>query len=50
MNCPECGRRGVVMQTFNKAGGVVRRRKCSQGHIFKTLESLIKTNRKEKES
>lgn len=41
MKCPECNRKGAVLDTRARAdGAVLRRRRCSQGHTWTTLEAL----------
>jgi len=38
MKCLECGAATEVLDTRISVGGVIRRRKCFNMHIFKTVE------------
>ena len=48
MRCPDCGRRGLVLETRQRPDGTARRRyECSQGHRFTSLERInVKQPRK----
>lgn len=38
MRCPECGRGTFVLESRERVQGYLRRRECTQGHRFYTVE------------
>jgi len=49
MKCPLCNVWTNVLDTRNKKGFTVRRRKCANEHIFMTEERAVSSNAKEKD-
>ena len=48
MKCPECGRKGLTLETRTRQDGAVRRRyHCTQGHKFTTLEFVVQSEQGE---
>jgi len=44
MNCPECGKDTMVVDSRSTDDSVRRRRECNEGHRFSTQEWVIKSN------
>jgi len=44
MNCPECGKDTMVVDSRSTDNSVRRRRECNEGHRFSTQEWVIKSN------
>lgn len=43
MNCPECGKDTMVVDSRSTDDSVRRRRECNEGHRFSTQEWVIKS-------
>lgn len=38
VRCPQCKRPSRVVHTEREDDGVLRRRRCARGHLFRTME------------